>query len=137
MVHIEFNKIYFDVDADGYLKLFFVDLINEKILFFDGINFYYQQTYDAVENLSVLNYNKSLLNLHIKKITQDFGISYIQISNGDVFQIYSMGNNEKLEQILAVFDETETNILAPLGISVYEAAVKRSTEADKAEIFYS
>ncbi|HRE58646.1 MAG TPA: hypothetical protein PLW09_12565 [Candidatus Kapabacteria bacterium] len=137
MVHIEFNKIYFDVDADGYLKLFFVDLINEKILFFDGINFYYQQTYDAVENLSVLNYNKSLLNLHIKKITQDFGISYIQISNGDVFQIYSMGNNEKLEQILAIFDETETNILAPLGISVYEAAVKRSTEADKAEIFYS
>ena len=66
----------------------------------------------------------------IEKITQDFGISFIQISNGDVFQIYSMFDDEKADQKLTIFDDATKKISTPLKISSYEAAVKRANEVE-------
>ena len=134
MEQIEFNKIYFGVDDSGYINLLFTGNKNEPRLYFDGINFYSKEKYNSLEKLSLFNYNNNAINLHIEKITQDFDMSFIQISNGDIFQIYSMFNDEKADQRLTIFDETTKKISTPLGISTYEAAVKRANEADEAEV---
>lgn len=134
MEQIEFNKIYFGVDDSGYINLLFTGNKNEQSLYFDGINFYSKEKYNSLEKLSLFNYNNNAINLHIEKITQDFDMSFIQISNGDIFQIYSMFNDEKADQILTIFNETTKRTSTPLGISTYEAAVKRANEADEAEV---
>lgn len=131
MEQIEFNKIYYGVDDHGYINLLFTDDKNEQRLYFNGINFHYEENSNSLENLSQLNYNNNAINLHIEKITQDFDMSFIQISNGDVFQIYSMFNDEKADQRLTIFDDTTKITSTPLGISTYESAVKRANEADE------
>ena len=134
MEQIEFNKIYFGVDDSGYINLLFTGVKNEHRLYFDGISFYFKEKFNSLEKLSLFNYNNNAVNLHIEKITQDFDMSFIQISNGDIFQIYSMFNDEKADQRLTIFDERTEKTSTPLGISTYEAAVKRANEADEAEV---
>lgn len=134
MEQIEFNKIYFGIDDGGYINLLFIGNKKGQSLYFDGINFRYAEKFIFLEKLSRFNYNDNLINLHIEKITQDFDMSFIQISNGDVFQIYSMSDNEYADQRITVFDETTKETSTPLGISTYEAAVKRANEADEVVI---
>jgi hypothetical protein len=134
MKQIEFNKVYFGLDDNGYVNLLFTDDKNKQRLYFDGINFYCKEEINFLEKLSLFNYNSNAVNLYVEKITQDFDMSFIQISNGDVFQIYSMFNDEKADQKLTIFDEATKKTSTPLGISTYEAAVKRANEADETEV---
>jgi hypothetical protein len=134
MKQIEFNKIYFGVDDDGYINLLFTNNENKHRLYFDGINFYCKKEINSLEKLSLFKYNSNSINLCINKITQDFGMSFIQISNGDIFQIYSMFNDEKADQKLTIFNEATKKTSTPLGISTYEAAFKRANEAGETEV---
>ncbi len=134
MKQIEFNKIYIGVDDSGYINLLFTNSKDEQYLYFDGINFYYKEEIKSLEKLSLFDYNVNAVNLYIEKITQDFDMSFIQISNGDIFQIYSMFNDEQAGQKLTIFDEATKKTSTPLGISTYEAAIKRANEADAIEV---
>lgn len=135
MQRIEFNRIYFNVDESGYLNLLLRDEQDQQCLYFDGINFYYRnRSNKALSEWSLLNYNTNLVNLYINRITQDMDITFIQISNGDIFQIYSMFHDHRTNQQLTIFDETTKQTSTPMGISLYEAAVKRANEANEALI---
>ena len=68
MEQIEFNKIYFGVDDSGYINLLFTGNKNEQRLYFDGINFYSKEIFNSLEKLSLFDYNKEGINLHIEKI---------------------------------------------------------------------
>ena len=132
---LKFNKIYFGLDNNGYINLLFVCNEDELHLFYDGINFHYiSEIGYLLEELSLFDYNRNGTNLYIERVTQDFDNYFIKVSNGDVFQIYSMFSDEHASQKLAIFNEATKNTSTPLGISTYEAAVKRANEAEDIEI---
>jgi hypothetical protein len=134
MEQVTFNKIYFIVNEIGFINLLFKDNKKQQYLYFDGINFHIEDEIYFLEKLIYFNYNNTEVNLYIEEITQEFDMYFIKISNGDIFQIYYVFDDEEAEQKLIIFDEDSKSISTPLGISSYEAALKRANEAEKIEI---
>lgn len=133
MTNIGFNKIYCFVDECGYINLLFIEEYNLANLFFDGINFHYNNS-KKIKKFVLLNYIHNGQKLYIVKITQDFDITFIQLSNGDIFQIYSMFHDERQNQQISIFCKNSRKTTTPLGISTYEAAINRANKADEVEI---
>jgi len=132
MAKIRFDKIYFDVSDEGYANILFLSNTQQYSLYFDGINFSKVKEVNLLlKKLSLFNYDYTSSNLYVERITQDFDIYFIEINNGDIFQIYSMMNDENDVQKLIVFDKKMKNYSAPSGISVYEAAVERANEGEE------
>jgi hypothetical protein len=135
MSKIEFDKIFFGLNGFGYISLLFHQNIKNYFLYFDGIDFYIKKNIDGLSaTLSELKYDKNGENLFVERITQFEETTFIRISNGDIFQISSMFDDEKISQKLTIFNEKSKGISTPLGINAYEAAAKRAEEANQVEI---
>ena len=135
----EFNRIYTAYHDYGYLQLLFYSSQNSQSLLFDGLNFLYKSIGNDIpsgfqEIKEGLSSSGSIY--EIESIKQSDDITFIKFSNGDIFQIHTMpSGNDGFEQVLSVFTkEKDSRITTPMGISSYDAALKRLSNAEDCEI---
>ncbi|MEO7533665.1 MAG: hypothetical protein ABIU30_07465 [Ferruginibacter sp.] len=75
--------------------------------------------------------------MQVDSITQrDDDMTFILFSDGTIFQLYFMMDDENSNQILSEFGKNDENLksLTPLGITDYEAAVKRFESGEECMI---
>lgn len=136
MKRIKFNNVYFGRDEDGYVNLFFENNFTEEYLFFDGINFSYKKApHNIINKLSYLNNYQLDNNLFIEKITQELDMSFIILSNGDIFQInlFQNYNDDKINQEFQIFNKTKLSS-SEFEVYNYNACLKRANETPDADI---
>lgn len=137
MEKFRFNKIFTSIDEYGYINILFFNDIELTAIEFDGLNFYSKK---GITKISVeykeLNYrNKTKEDMFlIDGLKQNDDINFAKVSNGDIFQIYFMVNDEQANQQLSIFSEESKKINTPLGVSLYDTVLKRFNEADNVKI---
>lgn len=132
MLPRQFNNIYYSFDKFKRLNLLFQNDKENYSLYFDGLEFIFRPF------LTTLSSNFHLLKHSIEKeeggyiqvnsITQrDDDMTFILFNDGTIFQLYFMMDDENSNQRLSEFGKNDENLksMTPLGISDYEAAVKR------------
>ena len=132
MLPRQFNNIYYSFDKCKRLNLLFQNDKENYSLYFDGHEFIYRPS------LTNPNSNFHLLKHSIEKEEGDYiqvnsikqrddDMTFILFNDGTIFQLYFMMDDENENQILSEFGKNDENLksITPLGISDYEAAVKR------------
>jgi hypothetical protein len=141
MLPRQFNNIYYSFDKFKRLNLLFQNDKENYSLYFDGHKFIYRPS------LTILSSDFHLLKHSVKKeegdyiqinsITQrDDDMTFILFNDGTIFQIYFMMDDENANQRLSEFGKNDENLksMTPLGISDYEASVKRFESGEQSLI---
>ena len=141
MLPKQFTGIYYAFDKFNRLNLIFENSNENYSLYFDGQDFYFRRFQTNVTlDYSVLKHsiNKDLNGcIQVDSISQsEDEVNFIVFSDGTIFQLYFMIDDERSYQRLAEFSKNNENLqsLTPLGITDYDAAVKRFQSGEKCVI---
>ncbi|RFS21161.1 hypothetical protein DVR12_17655 [Chitinophaga silvatica] len=131
----EFNEAYWYNDELGYLQIILSNKNAKKYLWFNGMDFYGLITLNSIP----LSFKECDLKTKgdsfvVESIRQSDDIFFIKLLDGDIWQIYFMLDGENIQR-LSIFSKLEHgSILSPLGVSLYEAAWRRFSEAMEIEV---
>jgi len=130
----EFNSIYLLERREKYFRFLFYDKSNLLGLLFDGLGFYYRKIADT-KNFKEFSYECETMNgrCSVTGIRQDEGTYYVRLNNGAIFQISQSMADENAPYQLHIFDQRQ-NAMTPLGLTVYEAAIKSFSEAEVIDV---
>ena len=131
MLPKQFTDIKYRFDKFKRLNLLFENKQEKYSLYFDGFDF----TFNPVLTTKIDEYfdlnnsiNKEGDYIQINSIKlRDDEMTFILFSDGTIFQIYFMMDDEASPQRLSEFGRhsDNANSMTPLGITQYEAAYKR------------
>jgi len=138
MLPRQFNNIYYSFDKFKRLNLLFQNDKENYSLYFDGHEFIYRPSLsNPSSNFNLLKHSIEKEDgdyIQINSITQrDDDMTFILFNDGTIFQLYFMMDDENSNQRLSEFSKNDENLksMTPLGISDYEAAVKRFDSGEK------
>jgi hypothetical protein len=129
----EFDRINYSFDAYGYIRLLFVNETDSQAIEFDGFSFHLLKGLPSLEGMEVMTYLPLVRNGKSKIVgirQLDLDIHYVEMGNGDIFQIYHMADDAENQRV-AIFDQGQKDIAISLGISSYDAARKRMNEGEE------
>lgn len=133
----EFTNVYTYYDRHGYLNIILYNNNSKCNLLFDGMAFYNLQKLNSIpspfkewNNLPQVKENS----FFVEAVKEADDIFYIKLLDDTIWQIYFMldGTNT---QTLSIFKKNGNGRkILPIGISVYDAALNRYSEAICSEL---
>ena len=134
MEKFEFHKIFFSFNPYGAIDLVFFNVEVGLAIEFDGYSFYLRKGFFPTEGLEEMSYTPLVDDGKSRIVgiwhTDDIDdINFVEMENGDIFQIYYMWNDEKEEQKVVIYDLQHKNTPVPRGTNLYDAVKGRFNEA--------
>jgi len=135
-----YTKIYFAYNEYKRIELLFYNETNSTALHFDGFDFIYKAfLIDVAEFFKELEYSIQQEKdfFEIEDIRQDdlLNKTYVGLSNGDIFQIYSVMDDENAGQILSIFEKNIGVSGSAFEQEIYKEAVERLKKAEECKVY--